>query len=255
MNSVWSMEKSLRACLKGIARKYKINVFNPVKEIIARDRGNAAKSDQLYLSFEHIRKIVDFKPESEGLRNAKLIFMILLFTGCRESDVYKILPASDYEKNGVRFQWSRFITLKTNTEIVVPILKPIVDALQENDGRLPKRVSQQQFNQSAREIAKLCGLNEEITFTYTDPHRIKKFATNKMYELVSSHVGRRSFITNLINFIPVTILTKITGHELADKGIIFSYNQISLMDNAALFVRELKRVIPENRDHFVVDLL
>jgi len=94
-----------------------------------------------------------------------------------------------------------------------------------------------------------------VSFTFTDAHGKKRFESKPMYQFVSSHIGRRSFVTNLINFVPITILTKITGHELKDKSIIFSYNKVSLIDNSAQFVRELQRVCRENSEHFVVELV
>jgi len=255
INAVWSVDKSFKAVLHEIARRYKLEVFDPAKELAAKDRIPASTEEKVYLNFEQIQKIIDYQPETEKLRNVKLVLMTLLFTGCRESDVYKILPDNVYSKNDLTFRWSRYVSLKTNSEIIVPILKPLLDAFEANDWQPAYKISSQNFNEYVKELALLSGLDEEVTLTYTDTHGQKKFETKLLYQFVSSHIGRRSFVTNLINFVPVTILTKITGHTLKDKSIIFGYNKVSLIDNAAMFVRELQRVTRENPEHFVVGLV
>ena len=107
-------------------------------------------------------------------------------------------------------------------------------------------------------------MNDEITLSYTNAHGKKEFVTQKLFDFVSSHIGRRSFITNLINFVPITVLSKITGHansipipefDLSDTSVIFKYNKISLIDNAARFVKELKQQVKSNRDYFPFELV
>jgi len=255
MNALWSIDKNFRAVLNEIARKYKVAVFKPGVDLAAKDRIHSTQEDKLYLNFEQIQKIIDYGPENDREKNVKLILLTLLFTGCRSSDVHKIKADNVYDKNGLTFRWSRYISEKTNTEIIVPILKPLADALEENDGNPPYYISPQKFNEYVKELAQKCELDEEVSFTFTDAHGKKRFESKPMYQFVSSHIGRRSFVTNLINFVPITILTKITGHELKDKSIIFSYNKVSLIDNSAQFVRELQRVCRENPEHFVVELV
>jgi integrase len=255
INTVWSADKSFKAVLREIGRRYKLNIFDPGKELGPMDRVQKINEDKVYLNFEQIQKIIDYQPETEKLRNTKLLLLVLLFTGCRESDVYKIIPDQIYSKNDLTFRWTRYVSQKTNMEIIVPILKPLMDALEANDWNPPYQISAQNFNIYVKELARLSGLDEEVTLTYTDPHGRKQFETKPLYQFVSSHIGRRSFVTNLINYVPITILTKITGHTLKDKSIIFGYNKVSLLDNAAMFVRELRRVEKEYPEHFVVNLI
>lgn len=94
-----------------------------------------------------------------------------------------------------------------------------------------------------------------MTLSYTNSWGKKMLETNPFNTLVSSHTGRRSFITNLINYVPVTILTKITSHQLKETSIIFGYNKISLLENAVLFVKELARLQESNPDHFKIQLI
>lgn len=254
-NAVWTVQKDLKATLREIERKYKIKAFNPSEELSTKDKVQCLPTDNIYFTFEQIKKIIDHKPESDRLKNTKLILLTLLFTGCRESDVYKIEPKHIYHKKGEKFRYAHFLSQKTDTEIIVPILKPLEDALKENGNRPPKIQNSQRFNLDVKDLIKECKIEEEITITYVDATGKKQFQTKKFYKFVSSHIGRRSFITNLINYIPIPILTKITGHKLADKNIIFAYNKISLIDNVVLFRKQLRQAVKDNPDHFLFNLV
>lgn len=253
-NALWSIYKTLKATLKRIAKTYKIEVFNPSMELNAVDKISKVTEDKTYLNFEQIKCIMDHEPSTEKLRNVKLMLLTLLFTGCRISDIGKIKPEHTYTKNGISFTYARYISQKTETEIISPILKPLMDAIEQNGGKMAYPISPEKFNKYVKELLEECGMDEEITLSYTDSRGRKKFSTRRLCDLVSSHIGRRSFITNLINYIPITILSKITGHEFADNSIIFSYNKISLLDNAAQFVKDLRRAVDENQDHFLFEL-
>jgi hypothetical protein len=166
-----------------------------------------------------------------------------------------VIPEHEYSKDGITFRYARFITQKKDTEVIIPILKPLSDALVENGGAIPYRYTEVGFNKNVKELIRLCKIEDEITLSYTDSRGKRQFESKPFNKFVSSHTGRRSFITNLINFIPVTILTKITAHKLNDNSIIFGYNKISLLDNAVLFIRELKRVQKDQKDHFKFELI
>lgn len=254
INSVWDITKLLNAVLNEIRRKYKVEVFNPAQELAKSDKVSLHREDKIYLDFDRIQKILDYQPTSERLSNTKLILLTLLFTGCRYSDVFKIEPAFRYEKDSY-FQYARFIDQKTDKDIIVPILKPLSDAYDLNEGKLPNKISDVKFNKYVKELCELAGLNDEVKLSFTDSFGKTQYETKKFHQFITSHIGRRSFITNLINFIPITILTKITGHSIRDKSIIFSYNKISLLDNAVLFVKELKRVQESNPDEFPIKLV
>lgn len=255
MNAVWGVSKGFKAVLNEIARKYKVDVFNPTQELASKDRVQQVTSDSIYLNFEQIKKIIDHKPKTEKLKNTKLILLTLIFSGCRHSDVHKIKPEQEYNKNGESFFYCRYFAEKTDTEIIVPILKPLMDAIEENDGQIAYQITQQKFNMYVKDLIKDCKMDEDVTITYTDADGKKQFQTQKLYQFVTSHIGRRSLITNLINHIPITTLTKITGHAIKDNSIIFGYNKISLLDNAVLFRKQLRRAVEENPDHFIFRLV
>lgn len=250
INSVWSIQKAFKATLHEISRFYKIDVFDPGEELASRDKVQSENADAVYLNMDQIQEIIKFNPKESSLKNAKFVFMTLLFTGCRESDVYKIYPETKHSAKGVTFNYVRYISQKTETEIICPILKPLQDMYDANDGQPPRKISQQKLNKYIKEIVRRCGLDEDVITTYTDSKGKKQMIRKKLHEFVTSHTGRRSFVTNLINFIPLPTLTKITGHKLQDKSIIFAYNKMTLVENAVMFCKLVKQITKENAEYF-----
>lgn len=254
MNSVTSTYKKLRAVLNDISRRYKVEIFNPSISLANIDKPSIVKEEKIYLSFGQIQKILDYHPKDAKTKNVKLIFTTLLFTGCRYSDVFKIIPEHKESIDDLKFRYARYIDMKTKTDIIAPILDPLEQAYKIHGG-LPKKITGSQFNLTVKELAQQAGLTDLVKMSYTDAKGNKKFEEKPLYQFVSSHTGRRSFITNLINFVPVTVLSKITGHSLTNQNVIFGYNKISLIDNAILFVKELKRVAENNPKEFTIRLV
>ena len=255
MNSVWDILKNFKATLNEIARKHKIEVFQPAKELAKMDKVSLVLEDKIFFDFDHIQTLIEYNPETASLKNVKGILLTLLFTGCRYSDVFKIKPEYTYEKNDFSFPYARYVSEKSNEDIIVPILKPLSDFYAQNDGETPYPITDVKFNVYVKDLVKYAKIDDDVTLSYTDARGRKQYETKKFYDFVTSHIGRRSFITNLINYIPITILTKITGHRLVDKSVIFGYNKISLEENAALFVKELKRQMETNPEEFKIALI
>lgn len=254
-NSVWKVFKDLRATIKRIAKKYKLQLYIPTQELSSTDKVRSINEEKVYLDFEHIRKIIKYKPVDEKMKNTKLVFLTLLFTGCRYSDVDKVSIENIYEKDGIQFSYARFFTQKGDKEVVIPILKPLKDAIEQNGGKMGIKPSESVFNANVKDLVKESGIKDQVTMSFSDAYGKKNFETKPFNEFVSSHTGRRSFVTNLINHVPVTMLTKITSHELKDSSIIFGYNKISLLENAVQFVRELARLRKTHKEHFIFDLV
>ena len=77
--------------------------------------------------------MIKYKPKDDKQRNVKLIMLTLLFTGCRYSDVARIKPEYYHDKDNESFYYARYITEKgRGKEVIVPILKPLMDAFIEN---------------------------------------------------------------------------------------------------------------------------
>jgi integrase len=255
INTVFNAFKTFRAVLNKFSATYKVEVFNPTKELSKKEKVRGVTEEKAYLSFEQLNSFIEYQPKTDKMKNIKLIFLTLAFTGCRYSDVFKIRPAYNYSKNGLSFSYARIITQKGKKDVIIPILKPLIEAIEANNGQVANTVSERFFNAEIKLLFKECGFTEDETQSYTSSKNEKVIVTRKFWECITSHTGRRSFITNLINFLPLPMLCKITTHEIKERSIIFTYNKITLLENTVQFIHELKRLRKSRKEHFIFDLI
>lgn len=206
---------------------------------------NAAEN--IYLSFDELRRIYELEitPESIrafwgdeiGIRNedakrkAKSLrivrdrFIIGAFTGLRVSD-YGRLSAANLTGNTIRIK-----TTKTGANVVIPI-HPYVRTILSNGFDFGKTISEQTINRHIKEIARMAGIDEEVTINRNIGGRNVQ-ETHKKYELVCSHTARRSFATNAYKAgIPSIAIMKITGHTR--ESTFLRYIKVSAEENAAM---------------------
>lgn len=117
-----------------------------------------------------------------------------------------------------------FKQMKTNKRMVIPVSKEVRQILDKRAGEFPRPISDQKYNEYIKTVCQLAKINEicegkkresiapeGVTPTKNDYRDvIGKF---EKWELVSSHIGRRSFATNHYGKIPTTFLIYITGHS------------------------------------------
>lgn len=264
LNSVYNTYKNLRAILRRIAFKYKIQVFNLTLDLPMNQKVKGSVNEKIYLSFGQLQKVIDYQPETVRMRNVKLIFLTLCLSGTRYSDVFKVIPEHHYSDDDVAFSYARFSTKKNNKEVIIPILKPLADAFAANGGPA-YRIHETQFNKDLKVLMRESGLVDEQILSYTDAYGQIQFEKKEFCDFVTSHTGRRSFITNLIRKVPIPMLAKITTHEtmntpdsgeqLAENSVIMRYDQISLISNAVEFVHHLKRLQTTDTRYFVLKLV
>lgn len=176
------------------------------------------KTKDIYLKEEEINKIFNHKFDLDYLDNARDWFIIGLQTGLRISDFLKLsnknLVDGFIEKN----------TLKTDFPVIIPIHEQVQFILDKRNGKFPREISDQKFNDYIKKVCEEVGIDEEVEGARMDEITIKKDGKKeiifrkktgiyKKYELVSSHICRRSFATNLYGKIDTLTIMKITGHK------------------------------------------
>jgi site-specific recombinase XerD len=176
------------------------------------------KTRDTYLNEHEINSIYNVELKQEYLDNARDWLIIGLRTGFRISD-FLSLTAKNLENGFIEKN-----TEKTDFPVIIPLHDQVQNILKKRNGKFPRKISDQKFNVYVKQIAKKAGLTDmtegakmkkikvlkdgkEITI-----HR-KKHGTYKKYELVSSHICRRSFATNLYGKIDTLTIMKITGHQ------------------------------------------
>ena len=87
--------------------------------------------------------------------------------------------------------------------------------LNKRNGEFPHRISGQRYNEYIKEVCKIALINQLVNGSKSKTENgvtRKESGTFEKWELVTSHIGRRSFATNNYGRIPTSLLINVTGH-------------------------------------------
>jgi integrase len=184
---------------------------NPQLDSIKIER---AKAEKIYLTFDELEAIERKEFENDYLDNARDWLIISCYTGQRISDFLRFTP------DMIRIEKSQrlleFTQKKTGKIMTVPLHNKVIQILEKRGGNFPRQISDQRYNDYIKEVCKLTGLKSKIQGgkQIETINGIRKVSgVYQKYELVTSHIGRRSFATNFYGKIPTTFLIYITGHS------------------------------------------
>ena len=194
--------------------------------------------------------VVLSEEEQEDIRNAPLIREALinarkwLLLGCligqRGNDLLGIT-----EKNITEIGGTKIIELKqqkTGKLVAIPLLP---EALEIIENGMPYKTTLVHFNKHIKDVCEAAQL-------YAPTKGRKKLKHNEptvqgvypKYEVISSHVCRRSFATNFYGRIPTPILIGITGH--GSERMFLSYIGKTTYDNAYQMLEYFSKLAPRN---------
>lgn len=167
---------------------------------------------KISLTNDEIKQINATKFELDYLENAKDWLVISCETGQRVSDFL------NFKKEQIRLIENipilEFVQVKTKKKMAIALNSRVMEILNKRKGDFPRKISDQKYNLYIKEVCKLAGINDRVKGSKKDPEsNRKKTDFYEKWELVSSHIGRRSFATNYFNKIPTSILMYATGHS------------------------------------------
>ncbi|SOE24082.1 Integrase [Spirosomataceae bacterium TFI 002] len=199
------------------------------------------KVNIIYLSEEEIVKIKNTQLDQPFLENAKKWLLLSCYLGQRGGDLLKCTLKDVIENKGQKLLDMN--QEKSGNPIYVLVLPEADEILSLNNGNFPRKISLQKYNEYIKEVARLAGLTEVIYGT-----KIVKESGRKIdgfypkWELVTSHIGRRSYCTNYYGKLPTPLLMKQTGHK--SEAMFLKYigkSSIESMHDLARAHSELKK--------------
>jgi integrase len=181
------------------------NYKEPIKVNISKD---AETVKEIYLNEKEIESIFNLDYSNDvDLDNIRDNFIIGLCTGLRVSDFNNNLNQTNIIDDFIEIK-----TKKTGSTVAIPIHKFIVEILKKRNGQLPKTVNDVTFNKQIKKICKKAKITEitqgNVFDTATKRNKLDYY---KKYELVSSHICRRSFATNLYGKVPNYVIQVVGG--------------------------------------------
>jgi len=165
-------------------------------------------TDQLALSKNDIHVIAQLDlSANKRLERVRDVFLLGCYTGMRYSD-YKRIKAANLTANLIKIR-----EVKDKTKFLeIPITNRIKAILDKYNMNLPK-ISEQNFRVYLKEIFQIAGFTEPRIKSVKIGNKVFEKEV-PMYELMSTHTARRSFITIMLNSgVPAKAIMKITGHK------------------------------------------
>lgn len=191
-------------------------------------KADKEKPAKIYLTPEELQQIETIEePLSESLSNARDWLIISCYTGQRVSDFMRfdmsmIRVENKKDKNTgeiKQIHLLEFTQVKTGKLMTIPLFKKVLDILEQRGDKFPYKISAQRYNDFIKTVcqkAKINSLTKGSLYKETEPESgiyRKKEGMYEKWELVTSHIGRRSFATNFYGKIPTTFLKYVTGHS------------------------------------------
>jgi integrase len=188
----------------------------PAHPQLKRIKGYHEQAAKVFLNFEELEKIENTTYKREALENAKDWLIIGCFVGQRVSDLLTLTSDNLTVKNGLELV--ELVQKKTRKRVAIPLHPKIKTILEKRNGQFPYKISDVRFNEYVKDVCRLAGINQPtgggkmITDLETGKTR-KQYGTFPKYELISSHVCRRSYATNFYGEVPTSWLMAITAHS------------------------------------------
>ncbi len=166
-----------------------------------------AETDVIYLTAAELEQVYRHNfSQNPRLERVRDLLVFSCTTGLRQSDFSKIKP--EHVKGNILSLRTR----KTKDPLRIPLTSYSAVIIEKYNRALPT-LSQQKYNDYVKEVCQLAGIDEPTEHThYIGSKRITQ--TVSKHELISSHTGRRTFITLSLErgMRPETVM-KITGHK------------------------------------------
>ncbi len=183
---------------------------------LTKIKGYTDEAAKVFLTFDELEAIQSTIFERIALENAKDWLIIGCFIGQRVSDLLKLTSENITVRSGLEL--IELTQQKTGKRVVIPLHPKVKAILDKRNGNFPYYLSDVKFNIHIKEVCKLAGIDDPteggkmVTDKNTGLTR-KQYGKFPKYELISSHVCRRSYATNFYGEIPTSWLISITAHS------------------------------------------
>jgi len=163
----------------------------------------------IVLTPDEIELIKNTHFKLKSLKNAKKWLLFGCYTGQRVSDLLNITSNNIHMRNNLEV--IEIKQQKTGKQVTIPLLNETKEII--SDG-FPHKISQQKFNDYIKDVCRISGI-DTITegMLFNKDSKRREYGLYKKWQLVSSHICRRSFCTNNFGTLPNYLIMSVTGHS------------------------------------------
>ena len=163
---------------------------------------------KIVLLKEHVRKLIEWEPTNKRYELVRDLFLFQIFTGIRYSDLVNVNKSYVID-NSLSFEmW------KVQKQVLIPLHPKAREILIKYNYKLGEQCKAlQNYNLDIKTVCQKAGITENFKSLKIKLNR-KVSDDTPLYKLVSTHVGRTTFITHaLISGITPFVVMTYTGHE------------------------------------------
>ena len=191
------------------AKRKGLEVNPEIEGLVVPINNDEKQASIVYLSFKEIEMIKSVEHLPPYLDNARDWLLISCHTAQRVSDFMRFNKSMLRKVEGKNFIDVQQV--KTGKLITIPIYDNVLEILEKRGGEFPRPISDQKYNTYIKEVAKRAGLSKRTKGGIRINNR-KIIDEYPKWQLITSHIGRRSFCTNYYGKVPTTYLKDISGH-------------------------------------------
>lgn len=174
------------------------------------------ETEGITLSESELEKLKEFEiVDNDRLDNVRDLLIVGCWTGLRFSD-FTTINKHNFVREGANLYLEK-ITQKTGNKVIIPVHDMVEEVLRKYENKtpnaLPKPISNQKMNLYLKELGKLVGMDEMVQVAMTKGG-VKQTRFVPKYTLITTHVCRRSFATNLyLRGVAAFDIMQMTGHK------------------------------------------
>ncbi|GAA4951723.1 hypothetical protein GCM10023314_26440 [Algibacter agarivorans] len=246
-NALQRYQKNLLAVLRLAKKKYSIALDLDDETLTLED---SESMKDFYVDEVELQKIINTDVSFDvKMQRAKEYSIVSSLTGLRFGSMEDIInkDVQIYSDDGYDFKYVHSKHFKTNTEVCIPLLKPVIDIINSHGGKFPRFTNNPTINEDLKSLFNYVKINDLVTLTrvtFNDGTIIEKVPKS---EAISTHDFKSSFYSNLYKRkLKASIIDNITHPDRAPKNPMARiYNKTDMLDKAKMFIDEINKINSE----------
>lgn len=195
--------------LKTVCYNAELNGIETSRQIKSIEGGKVKNEYVIYLTPQDLEKIENLQILNTSLDNVRKWLLLGCHIGQRGNDLLGITYNNFVTRDGL--EMIELIQQKTKKAVAIPVLPETKIIL---DDGLPYKISLQKFNVKVKEVCKDAGVDYLVQGNKRDKETNRNVVGEyPKYELIGSHVCRRTFATNNYGILPTPLIMQITMHS------------------------------------------
>lgn len=209
-------------------------------------------SEGVTFTFQQLKILSETTMINDYLENAKDWLLISCFSSVRISEMFTFETENIIEDG--KDKYLKVIEKKninsTGGKKIIYLLPQVIEIMKKRNGNFPRKISEQRYNEYIKKVCQMVGFTAPTEGAKTvnvgtekKPIYRKVKGIYPFNELVSSHSGRKTYVTLFSEYLPTEILKIQTNHH--SNEMVEHYNKT---DETELMLRSAKLVANAHKE-------